>query len=154
MAPRIKSFELFVLIPLTTVILSSCAHNFQKVNFKPSDDAIAQVLRVKISGKDINERLTVYTQINRTQRKAILDGVATAGKHVFTLSSDGDKYKFIDHINDTQSSGDIQSFELIVLDKEMLFEQLDIKTAQPIIIKDRKEETTIEIKVKEQRRLE
>lgn len=153
MAPLTRISSTFTAV-ITILILSSCAHNFQKLSFKPADDAVAQVLRVRISGQDINEKLTVYTQINRTQGRAILDGVGTAGKHVFTLSSNGDKYEFIDHINDTQSSGDIESFELIVLDKDMLFKKLDINTTQPIIIKDRREETTIEIKIKEQRRLE
>ncbi|HOW17025.1 MAG TPA: hypothetical protein PK443_04850 [bacterium] len=144
-----------VIIPVL-ILVSSCAHNFGKLVISPKDDAITQILKVRISGPEIEERFAVYTQINRTKKIAILDGVANTGKHIFTLSTDGKHYQLKDHINNKTDFGDISNISelgLISLDEDILFSKLDIKQEQPIVVINKKGDTKIEIRIKEQKEL-
>jgi hypothetical protein len=144
-----------IIIPIL-ILTSSCAHNFRKLTISPKDEAVTQILKVRISGPEIEERFAVYTQINRTKRIAILDGVANTGKHIFTLNTNGKHYQLKDHINKKTDFGDISDISelgLISLDEDILFSKLDIKQEQPIVVINKKGDTKIEIKIKEQKEL-
>ncbi len=136
------------------VLSSSCAHNFEKMKFNKQDKAVAQELRVKVISKDSQDKFTVYTQINRTKKQAILDGVGAAGKHLFTLKADDKKYEFVDHINEKTETGLLNNFNILPLDKTVLFETIDIKTKQPIVVMSRDKAFKMEIRVKEQKSIE
>lgn len=140
-----------VLIPIVLIILSSCAHNFERMSVQEKDEAVCQELRVRIKNKDEQDKFTVYTQINRTKKQAILDGVGTAGKHIFTLKADNKQYELVDYLNDKTESGNLNEFELIPLDEKTLFTSIDLKEKQPIVIISKDGNVRVEITVKEQK---
>ena len=152
MTPLIK-VKIKKILPILLLLSSSCAHKFDVIKAQEGDEVIFQELKVKITDKDDYNKITVYAQINRTKKQAILDGVGTAGKHIFTLNISNNKYYLIDHLNDKQETGALSDFELIPLDEETIINTLDINKKQSILIKDQKKGIVVEIKVKEQRPL-
>ena len=147
-----KQLLLVSLIPVI-ISLSSCAHNFDKLTIKKKDTAVFQLLKVKIKKGDEENRMTVYSQINRTRRTAILDGVGLMDNHIFTLKVATSRYSLTDYINNVKETGDLQDFKLIPLDEQTLFAKIDIKKKQPIIISSTDGSLKVEITVKEQHRL-
>jgi len=152
MTPLVKVVKKLSVIIL--ILSSSCAHNFEKIKFNKQDNAVVQELRVKIISKDSQDSFTVYTQINRTKKQAILDGVGTAGKHLFTLKADDKEYEFIDYINKKTEVGQLNDFDVLPLNKIVLFETIDKNTKQPIVVTSKDENFKMEIRVKEQKPIE
>lgn len=122
---------------LLLILLFSCS---QKYLYETDKDYINQKLQVTIKNinniKNKTENFIVYTSINRKEKRALLNGVGKFDKHIFTLEVINKKYNFINHIERTKESGDIENFKEIILDKDFLFNKLDIKEKQPIILNE------------------
>jgi hypothetical protein len=131
-----------------SLLLYSCSHKFAKL--QPYDDSrtIEQVLKLKIYTDNETERLTVYTQVDRKNQRAILNGVGRLDKHVFSLEVNKDRYVLKDHINKKEEKGYLSEFSIIPLETDLIFNRVDINNKQPIIFEN--DRTKIEIKVIEQ----
>jgi hypothetical protein len=141
----------FCLVPLM-IFTTACSHQKELVRRECPclHNKFKQTLKIRITHPEGREKLTVYTKINREAETAELEGIGTLGKHVFTLNIKGDLYEFTDRINNKDFSGKLEEFSILPLNKELIFEKLDIDGPQPIIIKDEQRKTEVEINVTKQ----
>ncbi|MFH1223670.1 MAG: hypothetical protein V1647_04940 [Pseudomonadota bacterium] len=146
----IKSLLTLFLPLLLVSVLTSCAHNFQKIDTKKEGETVYQKLKVYFIHDGEKEKLTVYSQINRSHLHAILDGVGKLDKHVFTMEIQKNEYRFIDHINGNTERGLLNEFSRMPLDDNTIFKMLDIKNPQPIVIVNKEGNARLEITVLEQ----
>jgi len=142
--------KLLLLNLLIISVLSSCAHNFQKIDVKKEGETVIQKLKVRLYHEGEKEKLTVYSQINKKNLHAIFDGIGSFDKHVFTLEVSKDNYNFKDHVNDKSEKGSLNEFTRIPLDTETIFNKIDIRAPQPIVIVNERKDVKIEITVLEQ----
>jgi hypothetical protein len=114
------------------------------------DNNVKQTMKVRITRPDRQDRLTIYSKMNRDEEFAIMEGVGTLGSHVFTLKITGNTYELTDRINNKSFSGNIEEFDMIPLNKELIFTRLDINQPQPIMIRDEKKRVEVEITITKQ----
>ena len=112
-----------------------------------------QVLKVKVYSVEGQERLTIYSQIDRKNQYAIFEGTGRFGKHVFTLEVRDNNYTYSNYIDDTTVSGTLTTFELFPLNKKMIFSKIDIKKPQPIVLFNPEKNIKVKITVKSQENL-
>lgn len=129
----------------------SCSHKFVKMERTEHSDVIEQELLLKIYNRDKIDKLTVYSQIDRKRKLAILDAVGKFDKYVFHMEINGDQFYLEDHINKKNKKGSLHEFNLIPLKNSDIFEKIDIELPQPIIFKNQSDEVTVEIFVKRQK---
>jgi hypothetical protein len=130
---------------------SACSHKFAKLETSKDSRIINQVLKVKIYKDDDIQRLTIYTQVDRNSKRAILDGTGKFDKYVFHMEINRDKYYFEDYINGDKKDGRLDEFDLVSLKQDDIFERIDIKKSQPITFRSDKNNVRVEITVQEQR---
>ena len=129
---------------------SACSHKFTKLESSKNTKIINQVLKVKVYKGDTLERLTIYTQVDRSNRHAILDGTGKFGKYVFHMEINGNKYYFEDYVNKEKKDGRLEEFDIVSLKQDDIFERMDIRRPQPIIFTSNEKNIKVEITVKEQ----
>ena len=138
------------LIISISLLIASCAHNFDHRLINSYQGTLAQTLKVKIKQNNDTQRLTVYTSINKLRKEAVLEGVGKFDKHVFTMEISNGEYTFKDHINNKEEHGAIKDFELVPLDERTLFTRIDKNQPQPIIISSPEKNIRVDITVTEQ----
>lgn len=136
---------------ILSVLNFSCSHKFIKLGKTGDGNIIEQELTLKIHNKDKIDKITVYSQIDREKKLAILDGIGKLDTYVFHLEINGEQFYLEDHINKKKQKGSLHEFNIIPLKNIDLFEKIDIKQPQPIILKNEKDEITVEIFVKKQK---
>lgn len=132
------------------LIFSSCSHKFTKLETDSPGNIVEQILDLKIISEDKTERLTVYTQIDRINKRALLNGVGRFDRHIFTLSVSNDRYNFKDLVNNKVESGRLDDFFIMPLNPELFFEKVDIDLPQPTVIECSHSGKKLKIRVLEQ----
>jgi hypothetical protein len=133
-----------------TLFTSACSHKFAKLETSKNTKIINQTLKVKIYKNDSIDKLTIYTQVDRDNKRAILDGTGKFDKYVFHMEIEGNKYYFEDYINNEKKDGRLEDFDLVSLKQDDIFERIDINRPQPIIFTSNEKNIKVEITVKEQ----
>lgn len=141
---------IIITFTILSILLSSCSHKFVKLDTENNNKVIEQELLLKIHHGNKLDKVTVYAQIDRNRKVAILDGVGKFDKYVFHMEIRGNQFYLDDHINNEKKSGSLDEFDLLPLKGDDVFEKIDIKLPQPIIFKDKDNKNIIEIFVKKQ----
>ena len=128
----------------------ACSHKFVKLESPVNAKITNLTLCVKLHTGDNVEKFTVYAQVDKENRRAILDGVGKFDKYVFHMDINKDNFYFEDLVNKEKKSGKLEEFEPMPLKEKDIFEEVDIKKPQPIIFTSDKKGTKLEIRVKEQ----
>lgn len=130
---RLAFFLSTAILPALLMLNGACSHKFAKLEASRDIQIIEQVLKVKIYKDGDLNKLTVYTQVDRKNKRAILDGTGKFDKYIFHMEVNGDRYYFVDHINNQTKDGTLNEFDFAPLSSDDIFSRIDISRPQPIV---------------------